>query len=84
MPTEVIDVLFERMNKLEADIAGMRDLMSREHAALAARVGQIEHELVRIDSEHKHTRWWFAAAGAVVAIGLREFVPILISLAGGG
>ena len=78
MPTDVVDVLHEAIRELRAE-------MHREHAQLRADVIEISKKLTRLDKRVMHlehdsriTRWCFAVGGAVIALVLREVVPLLL------
>ena len=82
MPIEAVEILAERLTDMSHEIRLMRQQMGKEHKDLADSVAKLSARVAKLEYDEKITRWLFGAGGALVAIALKEGVPLLLKWGG--
>ena len=67
MDKEVADIILQGLSELRREFAELRTQLTDEHRVLGERVARLEEFM-------KNTRYWYAAMGGAVLIGLKELV----------
>ena len=67
MDKEVADIILQGLSDVRRDVAELRKQLTDEHRELGERVARLEEFM-------KNTRYWYAAMGGILLLGLKELV----------
>ena len=67
MDKEVADIILQGLSDVRRDVAELRKQLTDEHRELGERVARLEEFM-------RNSRYWYAAMGGAVLIGLKELV----------
>ena len=67
MSDEVKDIILQGLSDVRRDVAELRKQLTDEHRELGERVARLEEFM-------RNSRYWYAAMGGAVLIGLKELV----------
>lgn len=81
MPTEVTDVLIKQMEDLKEDLKGLREQMTKDHAALSEKVSALSDRVLKLEHHERVVRWVFAVGGTAGGFLMREVLGRLLNAA---
>ena len=79
---QVQSLILKQLDEIKSDMRTMRDLMSKEHAALSEKVTALSNRVRDLEHHEKISRWIWAGCGGAIAIILRELIPKILGLGG--
>ena len=77
MSTEVQDLILQQLDDIRKQAEKDRALLLQELRKLDEDFAGLRERIIHIEHEAKTMRWIFAGAGGVVALILREVIPIV-------
>lgn len=80
-PTDYTAVIIHRLEQLEVGQGEIQEQASKDRASLSRQIKKVDDDvdelrlkIIHLEHEAKITRWFFAGAGGIVAIVIREVI----------
>ena len=78
MSQEVVDILIDGQAELRKGLNDIRELVRIMHDEMHTEHTKLLDRITRLEYSDKVTRWVFAATGGIIALVLREVIPLLL------
>ena len=71
------NLILKQLDEIKKSAEKDRELLFQQLRKVDEDVDELRLQIIHLENEAKNTRWFFAGAGAFVAIVLRELLPRL-------